>query len=73
MIFSTDAREELRALAFGLSQSEYTDKVWAMRAKEAAPVSRVRSRSWPPTIRTRAGFVLPVSNVTPIRKAKVRS
>ena len=71
-IIPTDARDELRALAYGLTTKEYTDKVWAMRIKEAPAANRVKSKSWPKTIRTKAGYVLPVrkDNVLALRKKK---
>lgn len=71
MIIPTEAREELMALAFGMSTKRYVDKIWSMRRVGQGAV-KARSLSWPPTCRTAEGYVLQTdaSNVTPIKKAR---
>ena len=68
MIIPTDAREELRALAYGLSPKRYIDKIWSLRPK--VRLVKARSLSWPPTCRTKDGYVLrkDQTNVTPLKR-----
>lgn len=54
----TDGRDELNALATGLTAKEFVNKVWEKRCEGQKRV-RPRSRSWPKSIRCKNGYRLP--------------
>lgn len=73
LVLPTDGREELGALAVGLSTPEYVAKVWDARLSEAPRVRHSRRVRWPQTCRAHKGpFILArkQSNVTPIARHK---
>jgi hypothetical protein len=61
----TEARDELKALAYGSSLSEYLDKVWARREAEN-PREAKSTGAWP----YRSIKDQPASNVMPLKKVR---